>query len=83
VARTIGKLVVLLILAFAFPFYYGADGRGILAAIIWSAGMAGGAVITGWRYDDRGSLAKSAVMGFVLASVLIIPAYFLGRWFFA
>jgi hypothetical protein len=81
-ARTIGKLAVLLILAVGFPFYYGADGRGIYAAIIWVVGMSVMAVATGWRHEGSG-LAKSFIVGLVCAAVLNVPSYFLGRWLFA
>lgn len=66
-----------LILAVGFPFYYGADGRGVYAALIWVVGMAVMAVATGWRHENTG-LANLFIMGLTFAAPLNVAIFSAG-----
>jgi hypothetical protein len=65
-----------------FPFYYGADGRGILAPAIWIAFIAGSNVATGWRHEDW-EVVKFFAVGLMFAAIAVFPAFYLGRWLLA
>ena len=73
-------LLLLLLLNFGPPFYWGFVGAGILAPLLWSVGMATFAIGTDWRAPGRGILG-SAFVGMCFAIVANVPIYFIGRGF--
>ncbi len=74
-----GFLLVLLgLIWFGPPIYWGYIGGNILATLIWPLILVFTAVSTGWRYRKR-SLLKSLLYGLVFAVFGVVPAYFVGR----
>lgn len=74
-----GFLLVLLgLIWFGPPIYWGYIDGNILTTFIWPLILVSTAVSTGWRYRKR-SLLKSLLYGLVFALIGVAAAYFVGR----
>jgi hypothetical protein len=72
-------LPLLFILNAGPSMHWGDVNAGIQAPLLWSAGTGIFVVLAGWRAPKKG-LFTSMLRGMVLAAVVNVPAYFVGRW---
>jgi hypothetical protein len=59
--------------------HWGGVEAGIVAPILWSAGIGMFAVLAGWRGQNKGFFASVLIATFT-AAIVNVPAYFVGWW---
>ncbi len=72
-------LPLLFVLNAGPSMHWGDVEAGIVAPLLWSAGMGVFVVLAGWRAPKKG-LFTSAGRGMLLAAAVNVPAYAVGRW---
>jgi hypothetical protein len=72
-------LPLLFILSAGPSMHWGDVDAGFQAALLWSVGIGFFAVLAGWRAPKKG-LFTSTLRGILVAGIVNVPAYFVGRW---